>query len=204
MVDSQLSLTNDSDLAILLAAAYRGVAERLLRAMAEGGIRGMRPLYGFVIRAVSSESPTVSRLAELLDVTKQAASQLADDMCRAGFLERQGDTADRRRTRLVLSRTGSLVWQRARRTSAAMERELRAECGDERVDAFRAVLLTFVARHGGLEDVRALRAKPAPDRAAPRPAVRPGGADRRTPRAIPAPAPSGRTGSGRARSRPRR
>jgi DNA-binding MarR family transcriptional regulator len=164
MVDSQLKLTNDSDVAILLAAAYRAVAERLLAAMDAGGIRGMRPLYGFVIRAVAAESPTVSRLAELLDVTKQAASKLADDMCRAGFLQRREDPADRRRAHLVLSPTGTAVSQRARRTSAAMERELRAECGDAPVDAFRAVLLAFVARHGGLDDVRALRAKPAPER----------------------------------------
>src|SRR5262245_38147384 len=115
MVDSQLKLTNDSDLAILLAAAYRAVAERLRSTMEEGGIRGMRPLYGFVVRAVAAESPTVGRLAELLDVTKQAASKLADDMRRAGFLEQREDPGDRRRARLVLSPTGAKVWQRARR-----------------------------------------------------------------------------------------
>ena len=164
MIDSQLTLTNESDVAILLAAAYRAVAERLLRSMEEGGIRGMRPLYGFVVRAVAAESPTVSRLAQLLDVTKQAASKLADDMCRAGFLERVEDPSDRRRAHLVLSRMGTAVWQRARRTSATMERELRATCGDVQVDAFRAVLLAFLERHGGLEDVRALRAEPAPER----------------------------------------
>ena len=164
MLDSQSRLTIDSDLAILLAAAYRAVAERLRNAMDGSGLQGMRPLYGFVVRAVAAESPTVSRLAELLDVTKQAASQLVDDMCRAGFLMREGDALDRRRARLVLSPTGKAVFQRARRTSAAMERELRAECGDVKVDAFRSVLLAFVTRHGGLDDVRALRAKPVPER----------------------------------------
>ena len=39
----------------------------------------MRPSFGFVLRAVAAEEPTVSRLAELLGVTKQAASRLVDD-----------------------------------------------------------------------------------------------------------------------------
>src|SRR5690349_17821899 len=129
MPDSQAELTNRPDLAILLAAGYRAVAERLLRSMDRGGLGGMRPIYGFVIRAVAAESPTISRLAQLLDVTKQAASQLADDMVKKGFLARKGEPEDRRRARLLLSRKGQAVFARARRTSAAMERELVARCG---------------------------------------------------------------------------
>jgi DNA-binding MarR family transcriptional regulator len=160
MPDSQPPLTTVPDLAILLAAAYRAVAERLLRSMERGGIRGMRPLYGFVIRAVAAEAPTISRLAELLDVTKQAASKLADDMVRKGFLARREEAADRRRARLVLSRKGQAVLARARRTSAAMERELRAHCGRAEVEAFRRTLTVFVERHGALDDVQARRARP--------------------------------------------
>lgn len=158
-------------MAILLAAAYRALAERLLATMEAAGIAGMRPLYGFVIRAVASERPTVSRLAQLLDVTKQAASQLVDDMCRADFLRREADPADRRRAHLALGPQGQLVSKRARAASAAMERELRESCGNAKVDAFRSVLLAFVERHGGLGDVAALRAKPAPE-GARRPARR--------------------------------
>ncbi len=160
MIDSQSTLTTSPDLAILLAASYRVVAERLLRAMADAGIRGMRPAYGFVIRAVAAEAPSVSRLAELLDVSKQAASKLADDMCRAGFLERHADETDRRSTRLALSRKGHAVLARATRTSAAMERELRQSLGDADVAALRRVLMAFVERHGALDDVLARRAKP--------------------------------------------
>ena len=77
----------------------------------------MRPTYGFVIRAVAAESPTINRLAELLDVSKQAASKLADEMHRAGFLERTEDTADRRHTRLTLSRKGKAVFASSARQS---------------------------------------------------------------------------------------
>lgn len=160
MPDSQVRLTNRPDLAILLAAAYRAVADRLLRSMEEGGLSGMRPLYGFVIRAVAAESPTISRLAELLDVTKQAASQLADDMVGRGFLARRSEVEDRRRSRLVLSRKGQAVFARARRTSAAMERELLSRCGRADLEAFRRTLTAFVELHGAVDEVRARRARP--------------------------------------------
>jgi DNA-binding MarR family transcriptional regulator len=93
-------------------------------------------------------------------------------MCRAGFLERRADPVDRRRAPLGLSPKGVRVWRQARRTSAAMERELRARCGAARVQAFREVLLAFVERHGGLDDVRALRARPAPERGPRQPPAR--------------------------------
>jgi hypothetical protein len=59
------------DLAILLAAGYRTLTERLGAAVEDVGIHGMRPSFGFVIRAVAAEQPTITRLAEMLDVTKQ-------------------------------------------------------------------------------------------------------------------------------------
>jgi DNA-binding MarR family transcriptional regulator len=160
MTESQSRLTTLPDLAILLAASYRVVAERLLAAMGEAGIRGMRPLYGFVIRAVAAESLTINALAERLDVTKQAASTLAEAMVRAGFLLRRGDPADRRRAVLSLSAKGRAVQDVAQHTSASMERELRARLGDADVVALRRALMSFVARHGGLTDVLARRAKP--------------------------------------------
>jgi DNA-binding MarR family transcriptional regulator len=75
----------------------------------------MRPSFGFVIRAVAAEEPTVGRLAELLGTTKQAASKLSDDMVRRGYLLREIDRQDRRRTRLRLRAKGRRVHERARR-----------------------------------------------------------------------------------------
>ena len=64
----------DPDFAILVAAANRCLADRLVGAVASAGGERMRPSFGFVLRAVAAEEPTISRLAELLGVTKQAAS----------------------------------------------------------------------------------------------------------------------------------
>jgi DNA-binding MarR family transcriptional regulator len=150
----------EPDLAILVAASYRAVADRLQHDMERAGLGDMRPTYGFVIRAVAAEGPTINRLAELLEVTKQAASRLADDMEHAGFIERTQDPNDRRSLRLTLTPKGKRVRKRALATSAAIEAELESEVGAEAVAALRRALLALVTREGALEDVLARRARP--------------------------------------------
>ncbi|MGH2884010.1 MAG: MarR family winged helix-turn-helix transcriptional regulator, partial [Solirubrobacteraceae bacterium] len=101
-----MTAADEPDLAILLAAAYRALTERLGDAMNKRRIEGMRPSFGFVIRAVAAEQPTITRLAEMLDVTKQSASSLADEAERAGFIERVAVAGDRRSRHLRLTAKG--------------------------------------------------------------------------------------------------
>jgi DNA-binding MarR family transcriptional regulator len=149
----------EPDFAILLTAANRCVTDRLVRAVAEVSHGAMRPSYGFVLRAVAAEEPTVSRLAELLGVSKQAASKLADDMVTAGFLRRRDDPSDRRRTPLQLTDLGRDVRSTALAESHAMETELRATFGDAATDQFRLLLTDFVQRHGGGPEIAAQRSR---------------------------------------------
>jgi len=147
------------DLAILLVAANRSLSDRLVAAVRETGARDVRPAFGFVIRAVAAEEPTVGRLAELLGVSRQAASKVADEMVRRGYLLRAADPADRRRTRVRLSAKGRRVRERAAAESDAIEAELRAAAGDRAVDGLRRALLAFVEREGALGEVTALRSR---------------------------------------------
>jgi DNA-binding MarR family transcriptional regulator len=152
----------EPDLAILITAANRCVADRLGEAVATAGGSRMRPSFGFVLRAVAAEAPTVSRLAEMLGVAKQGASRLADDMVALGYLERIGDTTDRRRTRLRLSPAGERIRARALAESHTMEDELRERFGATQVQHLRALLTDFIERHGGAEELAAQHSR-APD-----------------------------------------
>jgi DNA-binding MarR family transcriptional regulator len=152
----------EPDLAILITAANRCLADRLGEAVATTGGGAMRPSFGFVLRAVHAEAPTVSRLAEMLGVAKQGASRLADDMVALGYLERTGDPTDRRRTRLRLSPTGERIRARALAESHTIEDELRERFGDTQVRHLRALLTDFIERHGGAEELAAQRSR-APD-----------------------------------------
>jgi DNA-binding MarR family transcriptional regulator len=150
---------SEPDLSILITAANRCLADRLAAAVATAGGEALRPSFGFVVRAVPAEQPTVTRLAALLGVSKQAASRLADDMVALGYLERVGDTGDRRRTRLRLSPAGERIRRRARRESRAIEAELRDRFGAEPVAQLRALLTDFVERHGGADELAAQRSR---------------------------------------------
>ena len=137
---------SEPDFAILLTAANRCIADRLLDAVATAGGDRMRPSFGFVLRAVAAEEPTVSRLAELLGVTKQAASRLVNDMVTLDFLQRSDLPGDRRQKRLHLTPTGERIRQRALAESRQMEDELRRRFGDTQVDNLRTLLIDFVER----------------------------------------------------------
>jgi DNA-binding MarR family transcriptional regulator len=143
----------------LAAPANRCLGDRLTAAVRETGAHDARSAFGFVIRAVDAEERTVTRLAELLGVSRQAASKLADEMVHRGYLLRTQDPDDRRRTRMRLSAKGRRVRRRAAAESAAIEAELRAEVGDRAVDGLRRALLAFVEREGALDEVRALRSR---------------------------------------------
>lgn len=153
------------DFAILLTAANRCVADRLAQAVAPVSGGAMRSSYGFVLRAVAAEEPTVSRLAELLGVSKQAASRMADDMVIAGFLQRTEDSVDRRRTVLRLTDSGDAVRNRALAESNAMEDELRERFGSAAVQQLRELLVDFVERHGGGAEIDARRSRAPVDTA---------------------------------------
>jgi len=146
------------DLAILLAASARAIADELGATMDQAGY-DVRPAFGFVIRAVAAEEPTLGRLAELLGVTKQAASQLADEVEAAGFIQRVPNPDDRRSRRLVLTTDGQDISERALATSRRLERQLARAVGREAVDGCRATLLALLARTGDIESVNARRAR---------------------------------------------
>jgi DNA-binding MarR family transcriptional regulator len=152
----KLSSTPDDqpDLVILLAAANRVITDRLLGAMAEAGIT-MRPAWGYVVRALHPEALPLSRLAELLDVTKQAAQQTVDEMEAAGLVARSPDPADGRRKLVGLTADGRRVRATALGVSAALEDEV----GTRDAAALRRALLGMVDRHGDLEHVRARRSR---------------------------------------------
>jgi DNA-binding MarR family transcriptional regulator len=95
------------------------------------------------------------RLAEVLDVTKQAAQQTVDDMAGAGLLTREPDPQDGRRKLLVLTAEGRRVRATALEVSGALE----AEIGERGARALRAALLGMVERHGDLEHVQANRSR---------------------------------------------
>ena len=147
------------DLAILIVGAARVVADRLGEAVERAGVDDMRTPFGYVIRVLADRDRTLTELADLLGVSKQAAIKIVDEMEARGFLTRHADPDDRRVKRLRVTDKGTNVRRAALAASHAIERELRRDLGDSDVDALRTALEALLVRHAALEDALAGRSR---------------------------------------------
>jgi DNA-binding MarR family transcriptional regulator len=147
------------DLAILIVGAARVIADRLGEAVERAGVDDMRTPFGYVIRVLAERDRTLTELADLLGVSKQAAIKIVDEMEAREFLTRHPDPDDRRVKLLRLTDKGANVRRAAVAESHAIERELRRDLGDPDVDALRTALEALLVRNAALEDALAGRSR---------------------------------------------
>jgi DNA-binding MarR family transcriptional regulator len=137
------------DLGILLAIGYQEFVRALRSAMAAAGFDDLGRSDGYVLRALDGNPLTVSALAELLDITKQGAAQIVDDMQVRGYVERRPSPTDRRSRPLYLTERGQRALAAARRFHRRYERELIRQHGAEPVAALRGVLTAIAGDSDG-------------------------------------------------------
>jgi DNA-binding MarR family transcriptional regulator len=128
------------DFGILLVLADQEFVRALRAATAEQGFDDQGRSDGFVLRTLDAGPTTITGLAERLEITKQGASQIVDDMERRGYVERRTDPDDARARLLHLTSRGEAALAAARKFHQAYERRLRRQFGDEVIDGMRDVL----------------------------------------------------------------
>ena len=128
------------DFGIVLLLADQEFVRDLRQAMADKGFDDQGRSDGFVLRTLGAAPTTISALAERLEISKQGAGQIADDMERRGYVERRPDPTDGRARLLHLSARGKAALAAARKFHQSYERKLRKTHGDAAIDAVRTVL----------------------------------------------------------------
>jgi DNA-binding MarR family transcriptional regulator len=137
-------------LARLFAMALRSLVDDLHVRLRERGWEDARPAYGFVLLAAREGSTSVTELAQLAGMTKQAASKLVDSMEAADYVARTGDDADQRRRPVVLTEQGRRFLATVEDIYTVLEEEWSAVIGRDQVEALRAGLTeVLLDRHGG-------------------------------------------------------
>ncbi len=129
-----------ADLGILLGVAYQEFVRELNAAHAAAGFGDLGRSDGFVFRSLAIRPMTVSELAGHLEITKQGAAQVIDDMERRGYVQRSPDPGDRRARLVRLSPRGEQALAKARRFHREYERDLARAHGKEAVATLRALL----------------------------------------------------------------
>lgn len=83
----------------------------------------MRPAHGFAFARLAPDGATATDLAAHLGVTKQAASQLVEEIVRKGYAERRPHPEDARARLVVLTEQGWACTRAAEAAAAEAVRE---------------------------------------------------------------------------------
>jgi DNA-binding MarR family transcriptional regulator len=128
------------DLPVLLLGAARALVDGIDAGVRARGFTDLRPAHGFAFALLAGGGATAVELARHLDVTKQAAGQMVEELVGKGYVERRPHPDDARARLVVLTTKG---WACTRAADEAAEEILRpwAEAiGPERMAALRGDL----------------------------------------------------------------
>jgi DNA-binding MarR family transcriptional regulator len=123
---------------LALAAALLAAAGDLTQRINDGVVaRGFeaRPAWGFAFARLAPDGATVTELAAHLGVTKQAASQLVDEIVRKGYAERRPHPEDARARLVVLTEQGWACTRAAEEAAAEVVEAWAAVIGEGEVRA---------------------------------------------------------------------
>ncbi|GAA3503909.1 MarR family winged helix-turn-helix transcriptional regulator [Streptomyces prasinosporus] len=137
--------------AALLAAAGE-LAQRIHEGVVARGFEGLRPAHGFAFARLAPGGATVTDLAAHLGVTKQAASQLVDELVRKGYAERRPHPEDARARLVVLTELGRACTRAAEEAAAEAVGAWGDALGEPEVRALREALLR-IAPEGPIRPV---------------------------------------------------
>jgi DNA-binding MarR family transcriptional regulator len=126
--------------ATLLAAAGALVADINAGVIARG-FDDIRPAHGFAFTRMAPHGATVSELADHLGFTRQAASQLVDELVHKGYAERRPHPHDARARLVVLTERGWSCTRAAEAAAADAVRPWTAALGERRMRMLREDLL---------------------------------------------------------------
>ena len=136
--------------ALALTAALLATAGELTHRINDGVVaRGfeVRPAHGFAFTRLARGGATVTDLAAHLGVTKQAASQLVEELVRKGYVERLPHPEDARARLVVLTERGRECTRAAEEAAADAVRAWADVLGEGEVRALYD-RLTRIASYG--------------------------------------------------------
>ncbi|MFC3990298.1 MarR family winged helix-turn-helix transcriptional regulator [Actinoplanes siamensis] len=128
------------DLPVLLLGAASALVDGINAGIRARGFTDLRPAHGFAFVRLAPSGATVVELAEHLGVTKQAASQMADELVRKGYVARRPHPSDARARLLTLTERGWACTRAADEAASEVLRPWADALGADQVAAVRAAL----------------------------------------------------------------
>lgn len=118
----------------------------LLDGLGEAGVADLRPTHNAVLRFLDVEGTRASTLAQRAGLTRQALTQIVDDLERLGYVTRRSDREDRRAKLVVYTERGRAAFAASRQIIEALESDYAARVGQEDYEALRSSLRELTTR----------------------------------------------------------
>jgi DNA-binding MarR family transcriptional regulator len=133
-------------LTVGLLSVGRALVDGINAGVRARGFDDVRPAHGFAFARLAPAGATITQLAGHLDVTRQAAAQLVDELVAKGYVRRGRHPDDARARLITLTSKG---WACTRAADAAMADTVRpwaAVLGEQRLRALQDDLLRIAPR----------------------------------------------------------
>ncbi|MFE5109235.1 MarR family winged helix-turn-helix transcriptional regulator [Streptomyces sp. NPDC056663] len=133
-----------ADLALLLLAGFRTLADRASAELAERGYEDVRSVHDFALHSILSGADSASELARRMSVTRQAAAKTIAALEERNFVARQLDPADRRRTRLRVTEHGLAMLRQGEAIFDELREQWEKQVGAASLSALEETLRSLV------------------------------------------------------------
>lgn len=139
-------MADDSGVAVamLVLRAATQVVDGIQHGLAERGFADVRPAHGFAFVRISAGDASMVDVAVYLGVTKQAASQLVEQLVQRGYVIREADPADARSRILRLTDRGWACTRAAEQAAADTAEAWRQQLGNTAMGALHSALAAVV------------------------------------------------------------
>ena len=140
-----MSSRTGADLALLLLAGFRTLADQATAELAKRGYDDVRPVHDFALRAILSGADSASELGRRMSITKQAAAKTISVLEERRYVSRQPDSADRRRMQLRVTDRGLAMLQEGETIFDELREQWERQVGAPSLSSLEETLRQLVA-----------------------------------------------------------
>ncbi len=135
-------------LALLLLASYRKLADSAQRELAERGHPDFRSSLHYAMSAIDRGAGTASELGRALSISKQAAAKTIAVLVDRGYVSVDHDPADARRRSLHVTDLGHKVTMEGEAIFDTLRNQWAERIGPDALDLLETQLSEFVGEDG--------------------------------------------------------
>lgn len=151
-MSSHLPILREPHIGQLLRDAFALFERELLDGLHAAGLDDLRPTHNNVLRFLDVGGTRASTLAQRAGLTRQALTQIIDDLERLGYVRRAPDPADRRAKLVLYSERGRAAFEASRHIIEAIEERFAAVLGADQHNGLRWALETLLERGTALDE----------------------------------------------------